>query len=105
MPIQSVRYRKDNSSYRLLGWRLQNRAQEKTMGELLQPRHLIVLFALGATVISFKVVPVWFICRKAGFAPWLSLLYIVPFGGWVLNCVLAFTNWKEIPATQSQWPQ
>ena len=75
------------------------------MGELLQPRHLFVLLAFLAIFIPCKVVPVWFICRKAGFAPWLSLLYIVPFGGWVLNVVLAFTDWKVIPAPQSQWPQ
>jgi hypothetical protein len=46
------------------------------------------------------VVPVWFICKKAGFSPWLAFLVIVPFGGLVLLYVLAFADWKVIPAPQ-----
>lgn len=76
------------------------------MGELLQPWHLIVLFAVFLVfVIPFKVLPVWFICRKAGFSPWLSLLYVIPLGGLVLNFVLAFADWKVVPAQQSYWPR
>jgi hypothetical protein len=74
------------------------------MGELLQPWHLIVLFLFALIVVPFRVLPFWFICRKAGFSPWLSLLYIVPLGGWVLNFVLAFAQWKVIPAHQAYWP-
>jgi hypothetical protein len=77
-----------------------------TMGELLQPWHLIVLFAIFLFfVIPFKVLPVWLICRKAGLSPWLSLLYIIPLGGLILNFVLAFADWKVIPAQQSYSPQ
>jgi hypothetical protein len=76
------------------------------MGELLQPWHLIVLFVVFALIVNpFRVLPFWFICRKAGFSPWLSLLYIVPLGGWVLNFVLAFAEWKVIPAPQAYRPQ
>jgi hypothetical protein len=75
------------------------------MGELLQPWHLIVPFVVFALiVVPFRVLPFWFICRKAGFSPWLSLLYIVPLGGWVLNFVLAFAEWKVIPAPRDYWP-
>lgn len=67
------------------------------MGQLLQPWHLIVLFASFAILVfPLKVIPFWFICRKAGFSPWLSMLYIVPLGGWVLNFVLAFADWKVL---------
>lgn len=43
------------------------------------------------------ILPFWFICKKAGFSPWLSLLNIVPFGGIILWYVLAFADWKVVP--------
>jgi hypothetical protein len=77
------------------------------MGELLQPWHLIVLaviFVIPAIVIGF--IPFWFICKKAGFSPLLSLLNFVPFGlgTLVLLYVLAFAEWKVVPAPQAYWP-
>jgi hypothetical protein len=75
------------------------------MGDLLQPWHLILLFVVFSFIVfPFRVLPFWFICKKAGFSPWLSLLYIVPFGGFALNLVLAFADWKVIPAPQAYWP-
>ena len=72
------------------------------MGDLLQPWHLIVLsfFAIPAIVIGF--IPFWFICKKAGFSPLLSLLNFVPFGlgTLVLLYFLAFAEWKVKPALQ-----
>ena len=56
-----------------------------------------ILFIVGMAVI---IVPFWFICKKAGFSPWLSLLNIVPFGSLILWYVLAFSDWKVIPVTQ-----
>jgi hypothetical protein len=73
------------------------------MGDLLQPWHLIVLALVFFIVVPVRVLPFWFICKKAGFSPWISLLYIVPLGGWVLNFVLAFADWKVIPAPQVYW--
>jgi uncharacterized membrane protein YhaH (DUF805 family) len=29
------------------------------------------------------IIPTWFICKKAGFSPWLSFIVIIPFGGLV----------------------
>ena len=74
------------------------------MGELLQPWHLIVLaviFVIPAIVIGF--IPFWFICKKAGFSPLLSLLNFVPFGLGTLFLLylLAFAEWKVTPAAQS----
>jgi hypothetical protein len=74
------------------------------MGDLLQPWHLIVLaviFAIPAVIIGF--IPFWFICKKAGFSPLLSLLNFVPFGlgTLVLLYLLAFAEWKVKPAVQA----
>lgn len=59
---------------------------------------VIIVIALVAVI-----VPTWFICKKAGFSPWLSLLNIVPIGGLVLLYVLAFADWKVIPAPVQAW--
>ncbi len=61
------------------------------------------LFILVA--LAIVIVPVWFICKKAGFSPWLSLLNIVPLGGLVLLYVLAFSEWRVMPLPQQGWPQ
>ena len=78
------------------------------MGDLLQPWHLIVLFvffAIPAIVIGF--IPFWFICKKAGFSPFLSFLNFVPFGlgTLVLVYLLAFAEWKVAPAPPVNWQQ
>jgi hypothetical protein len=74
------------------------------MGDLLQPWHLLVLLVVFSfIVVPFRVLPFWFICKKAGFSPWLSLLYLVPFGGVVLNFVLAFGDWRVMPTPQLTW--
>ena len=49
------------------------------------------------------IVPFWFICKKAGFSPWLSLIYMIPFGNLVLYYILAFSEWKVVPAPQAAW--
>ena len=67
------------------------------MGELSQPSHLIVLSViLVLPMIFLGVIPFWFICKKAGFSPFLSLLNLVPFciGTLVLVYLLAFAPWK-----------
>ncbi len=60
---------------------------------------VVILVALAAVIVPF-----WFICKKAGFSPWLSLLNIVPFGGLILMYVLAFGEWKVVPVQQPGWP-
>ncbi len=56
---------------------------------------LIILIGL-----AILIVPFWFICKKAGFSPWLSLLNIVPLGNLILIYVLAFAQWKVVPIPQ-----
>ena len=60
---------------------------------------LIILICLAIVIIPF-----WFICKKAGFSPWLSLLNIVPLGNLVLIYVLAFAQWKVVPVPQMGYP-
>jgi hypothetical protein len=43
------------------------------------------------------IVPFWFICKKAGFSPWLSLINVIPLGNLILLYVLAFADWKVGP--------
>jgi hypothetical protein len=49
-------------------------------------------------------VPFWFICKKAGFSPWLSLINVIPLGNIILIYVLAFAEWKITPAFPQQIP-
>jgi hypothetical protein len=51
--------------------------------------------------VAIIIIPFWFICKKAGFSPWLSLLCLIPsLGILVLLYVLAFAQWKVVPAPQ-----
>jgi len=61
----------------------------------------IILIGLAAVII-----PMWFICKKAGFSPWLAFITLIfPFGGVALLYVLAFADWKVVPAPwQVYWP-
>lgn len=58
---------------------------------------------VAIVVLVLVILPFWFICKKAGFTPWLSLLFLIPFGGVVLVYVLAFAEWKVVPAAQAMW--
>jgi hypothetical protein len=65
------------------------------MGEFLQPWHLIVFSFLGLPPISVLwALPLWFVCKRVGFSPWLTLLNFIPLGTTVLLFVLAFGNQK-----------
>lgn len=61
---------------------------------------LPLLILIGLAIV---IVPFWFICKKAGFSPWLSLLNIIPLGNLVLIYVLAFSEWKVVPAPPAMW--
>jgi hypothetical protein len=69
------------------------------MGGMLAAFIGIYLFVI-VIAIAVIIVPFWFILKKAGFSPWLSLINIVPFGTLILLYVLAFAEWKVIPAPQ-----
>lgn len=55
--------------------------------------------------IAIVMIPFWFILKKAGFTPWLSLLCLIPsLGVLVLLYILAFAEWKVVPAAQPGYP-
>ena len=73
-------------------------------------QHMVMaMFAIMPLIIliclAIVIVPFWFICKKAGFSPWLSLLNLVPLGGLILMYVLAFAEWKVAPVPQNVYTQ
>ena len=62
---------------------------------------IFVFYLIGVVIVA---IPSWFICKKAGFSPWLSLLCIIPtIGILVMLYILAFAEWKVQPAPQIGW--
>jgi hypothetical protein len=60
-----------------------------------------ILILVGIAVV---IVPFWYILKKAGYSPWLSLINILPFGTLVLLYVLAFGAWRVEPEFPAGWP-
>lgn len=75
-----------------------------------QQLHNIIAAVLGFYALTYIftasvfIVPTWFISKKAGFTPWLSLLCLFPLTGVVLLYVLAFAEWKTAPSPVAQTP-
>ncbi len=76
-----------------------------------QAKHIAMMFLAILPVIilvgmAIVIIPFWFICKKAGFSPWLSLLCLVPsLGLLILIYVLAFAEWKTpMIAPQTGYP-
>lgn len=59
-----------------------------------------VFFVVWIIMVVIVQIPFWVIFRKAGFAPALSLLLLLPFVNLVMLYVLAFTEWKVVPVSQ-----
>jgi ABC-type transport system involved in cytochrome c biogenesis permease subunit len=60
-----------------------------------------IFFLIGVAIV---VIPTWFLCKKAGFTPWLSLICVIPFGVLILLYVLAFAEWpSQRPPIQANW--
>jgi hypothetical protein len=58
-------------------------------------------FLIGILV---YIIPFWMIFKKAGFSPWFALLLFVPLANIIILYVLAFTQWKVVPAAQVAGP-
>jgi hypothetical protein len=59
---------------------------------------LILIPVVSVILIAIVMIPCWFILKKAGFSPWLSLLCVIPpLGAVVILYVLAFAQWKVAP--------
>lgn len=65
------------------------------MGEFLQPLHLMIVFLIFPISFAVIIVPVWQIFRKAGFAPALSLLMVVPLVNLALLYYIGFSEWRS----------
>lgn len=66
---------------------------------------VVVVFILAAVMALVGMIPFWFICKKAGLSPWLSLIMIIPFGGLVLPFIVAFMDWPALRRDSSGQPQ
>jgi hypothetical protein len=60
-----------------------------------------VFAIIGFLILAFVVFLFWRIFTKAGMSGALSLLIFIPcLGGLIVLCILAFADWKVIPAGQ-----
>lgn len=66
------------------------------MGNLGMPELLVILSVIAVFGGVLTVVPYWFIFRKAGFHPALSLLMMVPVAGLIMRFFLAFADWPSL---------
>jgi hypothetical protein len=55
-----------------------------------------MILTIAILVALVGVLPFWFICKKAGLSPWLSLIMMIPFGALALPFVLAFVDWPSL---------
>ncbi len=76
--------------------------------EMIQ-KMMVAMMAIIPIIILITIVivmvPCWFILKKAGFSPWLCLLCLIPsLGTLVLLYILAFADWKVLPAPTALYP-
>ena len=64
------------------------------MGEIFQPWHFLFLLILASVIAPLYIIPYWMIFKKAGFAPALSLLMVIPGVKLIVAYVIAFSGWK-----------
>jgi len=62
---------------------------------------VLIIFAAMIFTGLFKVVPFWFIFKKAGFHPALSLLIMVPLADLIMRFFLAFAEWPALKRSDS----
>ncbi len=53
----------------------------------------VIEYALFATLLF---IPTWFILKKSGLNPYLSLLSFIPMGPLAITAILAFKKWQYI---------
>jgi hypothetical protein len=64
------------------------------MGDFFQPWHILILLIVASVIFPLYVIPYWVIFKKAGFAPALSLLMVIPGVKLIVVYVIAFSDWK-----------
>ncbi|HEY2470605.1 MAG TPA: hypothetical protein VGI45_22615 [Terracidiphilus sp.] len=89
----------------LLAMLLQEQTQPNPEQAMKIAMAIIPFFGLFMLIgLAVVIIPCWFICKKAGFSPWLSLINIIPLGNLVLLYVLAFAEWKVMPLPPVAYP-
>jgi len=88
---------------------LQNQPSPEQLQRIHEARHMLAVAApilglLALAGLTIVIVPFWFICKKAGLSPWLSLLNLMPLGTLILLYVLAFAEWRVVPVPVAPWP-
>jgi hypothetical protein len=84
-----------------LAFLLQSQTDPNEIAQRMMMWILPILLIGYFVVVAILMIPCWFILKKAGFSPWLSLMCIVPsLGTLILLYVLAFAQWKVVPAPQ-----
>jgi len=89
----------------LLAMYLQDNQPSPEMIQHIMAAMMLIIPIIIIVAIAIVMIPCWFILKKAGFSPWLSLLCLIPsLGTLVLLYVLAFADWKVVPALQPGYP-
>ena len=88
------------SKLNLLGmmWLLQDQVgfDTRTMWDNMGSLPMLVFLLVGPLFVVLTVLPLWRICKKAGFSPAISLLGLIPILGTVLMFYLAFAEWPAL---------
>jgi hypothetical protein len=88
-----------------LAFLLQSQTDPTELAQRIMMMIVPILLIGYIIVVAILMIPCWFILKKAGFSPWLSLMCIVPsLGTLVLLYVLAFAQWKVVPVPQMGYP-
>ena len=66
------------------------------MGNIGMQELLLIGAVIFVFISIFTVVPYWFIFRKAGYNPLLSLLMAVPLVELIMKFFLAFAEWPSL---------
>ena len=75
--------------------------QDIARAQAMVPAVLAGAFFVGLVFMLLIIIPFWFISKKAGLSPWLSLIVLFPaFGTLILLYILAFADWRVMPVQQ-----
>jgi hypothetical protein len=89
----------------LLAMLLQDNQPSPEMIQKMMVAMMAIIPIIIIITIAIVMIPCWFILKKAGFSPWLSMLCLIPsLGTLVLLYVLAFAEWKVVPAPIAAYP-
>jgi hypothetical protein len=66
------------------------------MGNLGMQELFIIIAVIAVSGVVFNVVPYWFIFKKAGYHPALSLFMIIPLADVFMKFFLAFAVWPSL---------